>query len=124
MVVIGATNRLDIVDTALLRPGRFDRIIQVPFPDAKGRESIFKIHTKKKPVADDIDFARLVELADGFNGAEIAGVCSRAAMAALKRYVDNKEKSVKSIKIAQQDLLNAIAKVRPEKRHQIPAAAS
>ena len=124
VVVIGATNRLDIVDTALLRPGRFDRIIEVPLPDAKGRESIFKIHTKKKPLAYDVDFARLVELTDGFNGAEIAGVCSRAAMAALKRYVDNKEKSVKSIKITQQDLLNAIAKVRPERRHQIPAAAS
>ncbi len=124
VVVIGATNRLDIVDSALLRPGRFDRIIEVPLPDAKGRESIFKIHTKKKPLSDDIDFARLVELTDGFNGAEIAGACSRAAMAALKRYVDNKEKSIKSIKITQQDLLNAIAKIRPEKRHQIPAAAS
>jgi len=124
VVVIGATNRLDIVDTALLRPGRFDRIIEVPIPDAKGREGIFKIHTRKKPLADDADFAKLVDLTDGFNGAEIAGVCSRAALAALKRYVDNKEKSVKSIKITQQDLLNAIAKVRPEKRHQIPAVAS
>lgn len=124
VVVIGATNRLDIVDTALLRPGRFDRIIEVPLPDAKGREGIFKIHTRKKPLADDVDLAKLVELTDGFNGAEIAGMCSRAAMAALKRYVDNKEKSVKSIKITQQDLLNAIAKVRPEKRHQIPAVAS
>lgn len=124
VVVIGATNRLDIVDTALLRPGRFDRIIEVPIPDAKGREGIFKIHTRKKPLADDVDSAKLVELTDGFNGAEIAGVCSRAAMAALKRYVDKKEKSVKSIKITQQDLLNAIAKVRPEKRHQISVAAS
>ncbi|MBI3842581.1 MAG: CDC48 family AAA ATPase [Thaumarchaeota archaeon] len=124
VVVIGATNRLDIVDTALLRPGRFDRIIEVPIPDAKGREGIFKIHTRKKPLADDVDFAKLVELTDGFNGAEIAGVCSRAAMVALKRYVDKKEKSVKSIKITQQDLLNAIAKVRPEKRHQISVAAS
>lgn len=124
VVVIGATNRLDIVDTALLRPGRFDRIIEVPIPDAKGREGIFKIHTRKKPLADDVDSAKLVELTDGFNGAEIAGVCSRAAMVALKRYVDKKEKSVKSIKITQQDLLNAIAKVRPEKRHQISVAAS
>jgi len=121
VVVIGATNRLDIVDSALLRPGRFDRIIEVSMPDAKGRESIFKIHTKKKPIADNVDFAKLVEYTEGLSGADIAGVCNRAAMTAIKRYVNNKEKSVKSIKITQEDFVNAINKIRPEKAHQIPA---
>lgn len=124
VVVIGATNRLDIVDSALLRPGRFDRIIEVPMPDAKGRESIFKIHTKKKPLAENIDFTKLVEYTDGFSGAEVASVCNRAAMTAIKRFVNNKEKSVKSIKITQEDFVNAINKIRPKKAYQIPAVTS
>ncbi|HYL66360.1 MAG TPA: CDC48 family AAA ATPase [Nitrosopumilaceae archaeon] len=115
VLVIGATNRVDIVDPALLRPGRFDRIIEVPLPDSKGRENIFKIHTMKKPLAEDVNLTKLVEMTEGFSGAEIEGACSRAAITAIKRYVDNKEKSVKSIKITQEDLLNAIKKLRPEK---------
>ena len=124
VVVIGATNRLDIVDSALLRPGRFDRIIEVPMPDAKARESIFRIHTKKKPLAGNVDLIKLVEYTDGFSGADIAGVCNRAAMTAIRRFVNNKEKSVKSIKITQEDLVNAINKIRPEKAHQISAVTS
>ncbi|TLX66178.1 MAG: CDC48 family AAA ATPase [Thaumarchaeota archaeon] len=115
VLVIGATNRVDIVDTALLRPGRFDRIIEVPLPDSKGRENIFKIHTKKKPLAEDVNLTKLVEMTEGFSGADIEGVCNRAAMTAIKRYVNNNEKLVKSIKITQEDLINAIKKIRPEK---------
>ena len=122
VVVIGATNRIDIVDSALLRPGRFDRIIEVPLPDTKGRENIFKIHTKKKPLANDVNLTQLVEKTHGFSGAEIEGVCNRAAMAAIKRFVNTKEKSVKSIKITQEDLINAISKIKPEKVG-LPAAA-
>ena len=115
VLIIGATNRLDIVDEALLRPGRFDRIIEVPNPDAKGREQIFKIHTKKKPLADDVSISKLVELTEGFNGAEIAAIANRAAMMALKRYVGGKSENVKKIQISQQDILDAIDKVRPKK---------
>ena len=122
VVVIGATNRIDIIDSALLRPGRFDRIIEVPLPDIKGRENIFKIHTKKKPLANDVDFLQLVEKTQGFSGAEIEGVCSRAAIAAIKRFVNAKEKSLKSIKITQEDLLNAISKLKPDKV-QLPAVS-
>jgi transitional endoplasmic reticulum ATPase len=113
VLVIGATNRVDLIDNALLRPGRFDRILEVPMPDSKAREHIFKIHTKKKPLDNNINFARLVELADGFSGAEVEGVCNRAAMSAIRRYVNSKEKSFKSIKITQEDLENAIEKIRP-----------
>ncbi|MEE9512073.1 MAG: CDC48 family AAA ATPase [Nitrosopumilaceae archaeon] len=113
VLIIGATNRLDIVDPAILRPGRFDRIIEVPMPDAKGRENIFKIHTKKKPLEKDVDFGKLVELSDGFSGAEIAAVANRAAISALKRYVGGKTQSIKEIKISQKDLVDAIKKVRP-----------
>jgi transitional endoplasmic reticulum ATPase len=115
VLVIGATNRVDLIDNALLRPGRFDRLLEVPLPDAKGRENIFKIHTRKKPLGNDIDFAKLVELCEGFSGAEIEGVCNRAAMSAIRRYVDSKEKSVKSIKITREDFKDAIEKIRPGK---------
>jgi len=112
VLIIGATNRVDLIDSALLRPGRFDRIIEVPLPDTKGRENIFKIHTKKKPLAEGVDFAKLVELTDGFSGAEIEGICNRAAMSSIRRYVDKKEKNVKSIKVTQEDFETAIKKVR------------
>ena len=122
VVIIGATNRLDIVDEALLRPGRFDRIIEVPKPDAKGRKHIFEIHTKKKPLASDVNLERLVEITDGFTGAEIAGVCNRAAITALKRHVSGKVKTVKEIKIAQQDIVDAINRVKPVKKQQAAIA--
>ena len=113
VLIIGATNRVDLIDNALLRPGRFDRIIEVPLPDTKGRENILKIHTRKKPLVGNIDFTKLVQLTDGFTGAEIEGVCNRAAMSSIRRYVDKKEKDVKSIKVTQEDFENAIEKMRP-----------
>ncbi|TBR11275.1 MAG: AAA family ATPase [Candidatus Nitrosotenuis sp.] len=111
VLIIGATNRLDMIDAALLRPGRFDRIIEVPKPDAKGRRHIFEIHTKKKPLASDVDLAKVVDMTNGYSGAEIAAVCDRAAFSALKRYV-NEKKSIKEIKITQNDLVEAVRKVR------------
>jgi len=116
VLIIGATNRLDIVDEALLRPGRFDRVIEVPKPDAKGREQIFKIHTQKKPLANDVDISKIVELTNGFSGAEMAAIANRAAIASLKRYVASKSKNVKDIKITQQDILDAIEKVKPKQK--------
>ncbi len=116
VLIIGATNRLDIVDEALLRPGRFDRVIEVPKPDNKGREQIFRIHTKKKPLSEDVSISKLVELTEGFSGAEIAAVANRAAITALKRYVGGKSQNIKEIKVTQQDLLEAIDKVKPRKK--------
>jgi transitional endoplasmic reticulum ATPase len=116
VLIIGATNRLDIVDEALLRPGRFDRIIKVPNPDEKGRQHIFEIHTKKKPLGSDVKISEIVKLTDDFSGAEIAAVTNRAAIAALKRYVSGKSKNVKEIKITQQDLIDAVGKVKPRKK--------
>ncbi|MCA9812890.1 MAG: CDC48 family AAA ATPase [Nitrosarchaeum sp.] len=116
VLIVGATNRLDIVDEALLRPGRFDRIIEVPKPDAKGREHIFKIHSKKKPLAKDVDIQQIVELTNGFSGAEIAAIANRAAIAALKRHVAGKSQNVKDIIITQQDILDAINKIKPREK--------
>ncbi|NNL58379.1 MAG: AAA family ATPase, partial [Nitrosopumilus sp.] len=120
---IGATNRLDIVDEALLRPGRFDRIIEVPNPDTEGRQHIFDIHTKKKPLDSDVNIGKLVELTDGFSGAEIAAVTNRAATEALKRYVNSKTENVKSIKITQKDLIDSIDKVKPIKKESLPTTS-
>ena len=113
VLIVGATNRLDIVDDALLRPGRFDRIIRIPNPDAKSREKIFKIHTRKKPLASDINLSEIVDRTEGFSGAEIESIANRAAITALKRHVEGKSEDYKEIKITQQDLIDAIGKVKP-----------
>ena len=113
VLIVGATNRLDIVDDVLLRPGRFDRIIRVPNPDAKSREKIFKIHTRKKPLASDINLSEIVDRTEGFSGAEIESIANRAAITALKRHVEGKSEDYKQIKITQQDLIGAIGKVKP-----------
>ena len=120
VLIVGATNRLDIVDEALLRPGRFDRIIEVPNPDENGRKHIFEIHTKKKPLSNDVDLQKLVELTERFSGAEVAAVTNRAAIIALKRYVNNNTQNIKEIKITHQDLVDSIDKVKPKKLEPAP----
>ena len=115
VLIIGATNRLDIVDPALLRPGRFDRIIEVPNPDEKGIEMIFKIHIKDKPLSDDVNLKTLAEMAKGFSGAEIEEVCNHGALLGVKRFVENKDKDVKSIKITQKYLEDSINEIKKTK---------
>ncbi len=82
--IIAATNRIDILDPALLRPGRFDRVIEIPAPDLRGRIEIFKIHTRKIKLAKDVDFRKLAELTEGFTGADIKAVCTEAGYNALR----------------------------------------
>ncbi len=100
VVVIGATNRPDIIDEALLRPGRFDRILEVPFPDKEARREILKIHTRKKPLDNTVDMEKLVELTNGSTGADIAAIVNAAAMSAIKEHVSgmNETNSSKSKK--------------------------
>jgi transitional endoplasmic reticulum ATPase len=91
IVVIAATNRPDIVDPAVLRPGRFDRLIYVPEPDEKSRLQIFKLYTKNMPLAKDVGLAQLVAAAKNYSGADIEALCREAAMHALRRDVNAKE---------------------------------
>ena len=86
VIVIGATNRVDILDSALLRPGRFDRQIYVPAPDIKGRASIYKVHLGDlKTNLDKVDLSRkMAALTPGFTGADIANVCNEAALIAAR----------------------------------------
>jgi transitional endoplasmic reticulum ATPase len=89
IVIIGATNRPDIIDTALLRPGRFDRIILTPSPDEKSRLAIFKVHTEKMPLKD-VDLQTLAEKTQGYVGADIESVCREAAILALREDINAK----------------------------------
>jgi len=88
VVVIGATNRPDIIDPSLLRPGRFDELILVGPPDKEARKEIFKIHTRNMPLADDVDLDELAELTEGYAGADIEGICREAGMIALRENMD------------------------------------
>ncbi|MDY4251444.1 ATP-dependent zinc metalloprotease FtsH [Clostridium sp.] len=85
IIMIAATNRPDILDPALLRPGRFDRQIVVGAPDVKGREEILKVHTKKKPLAEDVDLKVLAKRTPGFSGADIENLANEAALLAVRR---------------------------------------
>lgn len=91
VVVIAATNRPDMVDPAVLRPGRFDRLIYVPEPDEQSRTQIFKIYTKDMPIAKDVGMTQLAILAKNYSGADISALCREAAMFALRRDVNTKE---------------------------------
>jgi transitional endoplasmic reticulum ATPase len=91
IVIIAATNRPDIVDPAVLRPGRFDRLIYVPEPDEKSRLEIFKIYTKNMPLTNDVDPAHLATITRNYSGADIEALCREAAMHALRRDVNAKE---------------------------------
>ncbi len=89
--IIGATNRPDILDDALLRPGRFDRIIDVGLPDAEGRKQIFDIHLAHMSVAGDVESQKLADMCDGVSGAEIKNICTEAGMMAIREDRDTIE---------------------------------
>ncbi|MGI6553645.1 MAG: AAA family ATPase [Clostridia bacterium] len=102
ILVIGATNRADLIDPALLRPGRFDRIVQVDLPDKEGRLQILKLHTKNKPLAQDVDLEALARETFGFSGAHLESLANEAAILALR---------AKAKKITQKHLKEAVDKV-------------
>ncbi len=100
--IIGATNRIDILDPAILRPGRFDRLIEVPLPDQRAREQIFKVHTRKMKLAKNVSLKKLAKMTEGTNGAEIRAICTEAGMFAIRK---GKKK------VDMEDFLDAIEKV-------------
>ena len=88
VIVLAATNRADLVDPALLRPGRFDVLVELPLPDREARMAILRVHTRKMPLADDVDLARLAKACEDCSGADIEGLCRRAALLAIREQVD------------------------------------
>ncbi len=102
IIVLAATNRSDVLDPALLRPGRFDRQIYVHVPDVRGREGIIRIHARNKPIADDVDFVTLARITSGFTGADIENMLNEAAIIAARNHRP---------KIIMQDITEGINKV-------------
>ncbi|RLG53590.1 MAG: AAA family ATPase [Thermoproteota archaeon] len=119
VVVIAATNRPDLLDPALLRPGRFDRLIYVSPPDLQTRKEILKVHTRNKPLADDVNLDKLAELTEGYTGADLEALCNTAAILAIQelisRYPDPEEakKHAKELKISMKHFEEAMKKVGP-----------
>jgi transitional endoplasmic reticulum ATPase len=113
VVVIAATNRPDLIDPALLRPGRIDSIVELKLPDKATREKIFAVHTRDMPLAQDVKLEHYVEKTDGWTGADIESVCRNAGMNAIKKaYKEkpNKEKK-EEMKITKEDFDKALGDV-------------
>ncbi|HIP89444.1 MAG TPA: AAA family ATPase, partial [Thermococcus paralvinellae] len=120
VVVIAATNRPDILDPALLRPGRFDRLILVPAPDEKARYEILKVHTRRMPLAEDVNLRELARKLEGYTGADIAALAREAAMNALRRAVaktskveEQSEEFLETLRVSRRDFEEAMKKIKP-----------
>jgi len=109
--IIAATNRIDLLDPALLRPGRFDRIIEIPLPDEKGRLEIFKIHTRNMALDNDVDLDRLVKMTKDLSGADVKAIVTEAGMFVIRR----RDRTIKM-----NDFIDAYHKVIIDKHEEIP----
>ena len=110
VIVIGATNRPDVVDPALLRPGRFDRLMLTPPPSEEGRVQILKIHTKKMPLTQDVDLKELATSTDGYVGADIESLCREAGIEALRESIGAKEVNMSHFKKALKRVKPSVSK--------------
>jgi transitional endoplasmic reticulum ATPase len=119
VVVIGATNRLDMIDPALLRPGRFDKLLNVPVPDLEARKEILKIHLRKKPLAKDVNVDILAEKTEGYSGADIAALCNTASMLVIKEHItksktiEEAKAKLKNLKISMKYFKKTLEKMKP-----------
>jgi len=112
--IIGATNRPDILDPAILRPGRFDRIIEVPAPDEKGRLEILKIHTRKMNLAEDVNLEEIAKMTEGCVGAELKAICTEAGMNAIRELRDY---------VTMEDFKKAVEKIMGKKKVKVKEPA-
>jgi len=99
VIIIGATNRIDMIDPAVLRPGRFDLILELKKPNYEERLEMFKIHTRGKPLCKDVDLSKYAMITDGMVGADISFICQRASMFAIKEFIQSNEKDLNSFNI-------------------------
>ncbi len=123
VVVIAATNRPDIMDPALLRPGRFDKSIFIGPPDKESRESIFGIHTKGRPLAEDVDLGVLADRTEGCTGADIAAICNEAVMNAVRKLVASNsapvDEDIARCRVTAEDFEKALDKFGPKSRQEL-----
>ena len=127
VVVLAATNRADMIDPALLRPGRFDKIIQIPLPDKESRKSILKINAAKIPTITEesdpnhVDFEKLSDITDGLSGADTASIANTAVSLVIHKFLDSNpdvkdlEKSSVDAKVEMKHFEEAVKKVREQK---------
>lgn len=116
VVIIAATNRPDMIDPALLRPGRFDKSMMVGPPDEESREEIFKIHTRGKPLGEDVDLKKLAEITEGCTGADISAIANEAVMTSVRRLVaegDPTQEELDACKVTMEDFEKAAEKFGP-----------
>ena len=119
VVVIAATNRPDIIDPALLRPGRFDKLLYIPPLDLEARKEILKIHTRRKPLADDVNLDEIAERTEGYTGADLEAVCNTAVMLAIREHIVNSgnpeeaRKNAEKLKICRRHFEEALRRVKP-----------
>ncbi|NOZ77058.1 MAG: AAA family ATPase, partial [Euryarchaeota archaeon] len=112
VIILAATNRPDLLDSALLRPGRFDRLLMVPLPDAETRLEILKVHTRDVPLAEDVDLDTLLNDTEGFTGADVEGLCREAAIEALREAFDRGE-DIDGKKVEYRHFKEALKRVSP-----------
>jgi len=112
VVILASTNRPDLLDPALLRPGRFDFVLELPKPDQATREEIFKIHTRGKPLAEDVSLAIFAKETEGLVGADIASICQRASLLAIREFLQRKKKDLKKLKITKKHFMKALKDVK------------
>lgn len=109
IVVLAATNRMDIIDEALLRAGRFDFHLEVPVPDRAARLEILKVHTREKPLAEDVDLGGMVDALDGLVGADLEAVCRKAAMRAIREFIESGRDDYSGFRISARHFEEAVS---------------
>jgi transitional endoplasmic reticulum ATPase len=111
VLVLASTNRKDLIDSAILRPGRFDFILELPLPDEKARQEIFKIHIKGKPVTEEVNVETLAKETENMSGADIFAICHEASMSVIREYITS-EKTDGELKISVENFDESINSVK------------
>jgi len=118
VLALAATNRIDRVDPALLRPGRFDFLVELPLPNQKDRLAILKVHTRSMPLADDVDLNALASATEGFVGADLEGLCRRASLLAIREFLRDKcpRSLPDTLRVGEQHFSEALGDIRRQEQ--------
>ena len=114
VLVLGSTNRPDLIDPAILRPGRFDFVIEIPKPDAQAREEIFRVHTRNKPLGRNVRLESLAAETEGLVGADIASICQKASLLAIREFLESEEPDLEKLVIDKKYFMAAMKDARTQ----------
>ena len=112
VLVLASTNRPDLIDPAMLRPGRFDFVVEVPKPDVKAREAIFRVHTRGKPLGKNVTMESLAQETEGLVGADLASICQKASFLAIREFLASQEQDLEKLTIDRQYFIEAMRNAR------------